>query len=215
MAIKSKSQLAADISANIGAKYDQTDLQTVLDDIVDSYEDIFAQVTTVQRDALTPTNGLIVYNTDSDRYEYWNGVDWFGIGQDISTPMTVKVDLDATDLSTLFATPVTLVSAPGTGYSIVPNTVAFRFTYGTTQYDFATGLFVYTSGKTRGTDYFATIQQSDINAAANRSGTLYRTGYGIDGIDEDSDILIAAGTSNPTTGDGTLTIWITYSIVVW
>jgi hypothetical protein len=87
--IKSKTQLGIDIAASTFS----APQQTILEDMVDSYEDIFPQLTTVQRDALTPTNGQVVYNTDNARYEYWNGSAWFGIGQNISTPLVVKIDL--------------------------------------------------------------------------------------------------------------------------
>ena len=44
MAVTSKSQLTLDIAASTAA----ADVQLVLQDMVDSYEDIFASITTVQ-----------------------------------------------------------------------------------------------------------------------------------------------------------------------
>ena len=210
MAIKTKTQLQTDIAASTftGAQ------QTILDNIVDSYEDIFAQVTTVQRDALTPVNGQIVYNTDNDRYEYWNGAQWLGIGQDLSTPLTVKVDLSSADILALNATPILLVSAPGIGYAISPMSMAYRYTYGTTQYDGTYFIHCKCSTKTS-SDPFIALPFQTINSAANRSGVLFTsTGTGIDAIVENDRIELKAS-SAITLGDGTLTVWLTYCIIAY
>ncbi len=111
MAITSKTQLQTDITASTFT----APQKTILGNIVDSYENVFPQLTTVQRDALTPTNGLVVYNTDTDTYQYWNGVAWFGIGQDLSTPLVVKVDLSSAEILALDATAKIVAVAAGAG----------------------------------------------------------------------------------------------------
>ena len=211
MAVKSKVQLASDIAASTFT----APQQVILDNIVDSYEDIFSQLTTVQRDALTPVNGQIIYNTDNDRYEYWNGSAWLGIGQDVSTPRTIKVDISSAELLTMFSVGKELIPAPGVGYGISFLGLAYRKTYGSVVYDFPTGLYIYMNGKTAATDNFVQIGGSDMNSASNRSGNLLRSMTGIDGLVENASMRMQSGTSNPTTGNGTLTVWITYSIIVW
>jgi len=208
MAIKSKTQLTTDIAASTFT----APQQTILTDMVDSYEDIFAQVTTVQRDALTPVNGQIVYNTDNDRYEYWNGAQWFALGQNVSTPLTVKIDLSAADLATLFSTPVDLVPAPPTGYYISPIKWDYRYTYGSAVYDFTGVLAAFFSTKTSDEMFFS-LGTSTINANASRSGTLVASSDNSKNSIADTDkLILQALLANPTTGDGTLTIWVTYSI---
>lgn len=209
MAILSKTQLGIDIAASTFT----APQQTILENMVDSYEDIFAQVTTVQRDALTPVNGQIVYNTDNDRYEYWNGVSWFGIGQDLSTPLVVKVDLSSADILDLMTTPIQVASAPPAGYALIPQDMVYRFTFGSVQYAGTFSVRLYSASNT---SPFYDLDSSVIKANSNRSGkATIQTSSSYNAIAEATALNIAAITNNPTTGDGTLTVWVTYSIIVY
>jgi hypothetical protein len=208
MAIKSKSQLSIDIAASTFT----SPQQTILDDIVDSYEDIFPQLTTVQRDALTPTNGQVVYNTDNARYEYWNGSAWFGIGQNISTPLVVKIDLSSADLLALDSTPIAVASAIGAGYALVPAGISYRYTYGTAAYTGSYNIQLKSSTAT-GSNIFLAITSVALNSGASRSGGLpTNTGTGINAIVENDDLVLSASDAI-STGDGVLTVWVTYSII--
>lgn len=210
MAVKSKTQLQTDISASTFAAGEQV----ILDDIVDSYENVFSHVTTVQRDALTPSAGDIVYNTDNDRYEYWNGSAWFGIGQDLSTPLVVKIDISSAELLALHTTGKTVASAPGLGYAIVPISLVYRYTYGSTAYTGVYNIALKSASKTT-SDPFTVLVSTLINSAANRSGSNpANTGTGIDAIVE-NDALELKSSGAISTGDGTLTVWVTYTIITY
>ncbi len=208
MAIKTKSQLAIDIAASTFS----APQQTILDDMVDSYENIFPQVTTVQRNALTPTAGLIVYNTDTDRYEYWNGSAWFGIGQDLSTPLVVKINLTSADLLALNGTPITVASAIGAGYALVPISMAYRYAHVTT--DYAGGNVVLCNDASSTSDAFLSVSNVTLRTS-NKSGSLpANTGTGVNAIVDNDDLVLKA-TSALTTGDGSLTVWVTYTILTY
>lgn len=210
MAIKSKSQLTTDI----GASTFTSPQQTILTNIVDSYEDIFPQVTTAQRNLLTPTLGQIVYNTDTDKYEYWNGAVWYGIGQDLATPLVVKVDLTSADILALNTTAIPLVAAPPSGYAILPTSIAYRLTYGSTPYSGVGFICVKCTTKTT-SDTFMPIATGVVTASANRSGvTPASTGSGINAIVE-ADSLELLASSAFTAGDSTLTVWLTYSLIAY
>lgn len=205
MAAKSKTQLGIDIAASTFT----APQKTILSDIVDSYEDIFAQLTTVQRDALTPTAGLIIYNTDSDRYEYWNGSAWFGIGQDLSTPLVVKLNLTSADLLSLNTTPITVASAIGVGYALVPISMAYRFTYVSADYAGGNVIIINAGG---GTNSYAAIANNYLRTS-NKSGIIAcSTGSSSNAMIENADLQLSA-TAALTTGDGTLTVWVTYTIL--
>lgn len=215
MASKTKTQLDTDITTNIGSSYSQSALQTVLTDIVDSYEDIFANVTTVQRDAITPTNGLIVYNTDNARYEYWNGVTWMGIGQDLSTPMVVKVDLSSADILSLDTVPVSIVSAPGSGYALQPTTASFRYTGGSTGYSgTANAIKILSSTAVDNDEYLISVMPKSALTTSDSTGIATPSGGSPSPLKENDSIVIKAD-GTLTTGDGTLTVWVTYSIITW
>lgn len=213
MATKTKTQLQTDISASTFAAGEQV----ILDDIVDSYENVFSHVTTVQRDALTPSAGDIVYNTDNDRYEYWNGSAWFGIGQDLSTPLVVKIDISSAQILAISATPITVASAPGIGYALVPINLTWRFTYGTVQYTDggASNDIALRSSTKAYANRFSGVSSSSIKAAANSSGNAsISSGSSNDAIVE-NDSLVLASASAFSAGDGTLTVWVTYTIIAY
>lgn len=83
MAIKSKTQLNSEIDSDMadGSGITAAVLRSKLHDIVDSYEDIIREYTTVQRDALTPFEGLKIYNTTSNRLEYYSASQWLPCSQ--------------------------------------------------------------------------------------------------------------------------------------
>lgn len=83
MAIKSKSQLTTDITTNYAdngsGNITPAIMRATLIDIVHSYEDIFQSYNTTGRDALTPTAGLIIYNTTTASFEAYNGSTWVNV----------------------------------------------------------------------------------------------------------------------------------------
>jgi hypothetical protein len=214
MAIKTKVQLQTDIAASTFGAGEQV----ILDNIVDSYEDVFASLTTVQRDALTPTTGLIIYNTDNAHYEYWDGSEWFGIGQNISTPIEVKVSISSAQLLASDVTPITIKTTAGAGYALTPTSMKYRFTYGSSAYAGTfTNLFLICSTKAAGssTAWLGLPKTNLLAATSNRSGVLVaNTGTSVDAMVEDDDLVLKAD-GTVTTGDGTLDVWVTYSISVY
>jgi len=210
MAITSKTQLQTDITASTFT----APQKTILGNIVDSYENVFPQLTTVQRDALTPTNGLVVYNTDTDTYQYWNGVAWFGIGQDLSTPLVVKVDLSSAEILALDTTAKIVAVAVGAGYALIPTQVVSRFTYGSVQYAGSFNIVLKSTTVTTSNPLF-TIDGAQAKAAANRSSLASAQNSGTYNAIIENDSLELKSTGAITTGDGTLTVWVTYSIIVW
>lgn len=212
MAVKSKTQLQTDIAASTFSAGEQV----ILDDIVDSYEDIFPSVTTAQRNALTPSTGDIVYNTDNNRYEYWNGAQWIAQNS-LNTTFEVKVSVSNAELLAIGTTQKVLVSAIGSGYAIIPRAVAYRMAYATAVFDFgADGLGIFSNDK-KGTvaNQFGAIEQTSINANANRSGNvIMQTAAGGNAISDNQDLVLFAQ-ANATQGGGTLELYITYSIVAY
>lgn len=79
MAIRTKSQLAADI-AGLPNPITAVALKALLVNMVDSLEGLINEYTTTQRDALTPYYGQKIFNTTSARVEMYTD-DWFPIGQ--------------------------------------------------------------------------------------------------------------------------------------
>lgn len=78
MAVKTKAELLADIAA-LPIPITAADLQALLSDMVDSYEDLIQEFTMTQRDSLTPFYGQKILNTTTGRVEQYID-DWFPIG---------------------------------------------------------------------------------------------------------------------------------------
>ena len=212
MSVKSKVQLASDIAASTFT----APQQVILDDMVDSYEDIFSQLTTVQRNLLTPTLGLMIYNTDTDLYEYWNGVTWLGVGNSLSQ-LSIKVNLSSAELLALNTTAKVLVAAQGAGYSIAPISLLYRYTYATTEYDFdSDSIFICKGTSPAYVNSFFKIPTIDINNSSTCSGIADKVSGGAPSqkVVENDSIKLSCS-ANPTQGDGTLTVWLNYSIIAW
>lgn len=80
MAIKTKTQLHADVAA-LPNPITPASLVLVLDDMVDSYEDIIQEYTTAARNGLTPVQGQKIFNTDNKRLEIYSGTAWLPCSQ--------------------------------------------------------------------------------------------------------------------------------------
>lgn len=208
MAIKSKTQLQTDISTDANFTTNQ---KNILTDVVDSYEDIFPQVTTIQRNALTPTTGLIIFNMDVNRYEYWNGSAWFGIGQNVSTPFVVKVDLSSADILALDSTPILISVSPGAGYSVIAKSYTYRFIYGSAAY---AGGDILIKHSTAANPMASILNIAVLSQTNDNSGSGSVSFSGQDNMIEDDDLVLEASAAI-TTGDGTLTIWVTCEVIVW
>ena len=87
--IKTKGQLTTDIDSIIvaGGNIDAVDLNGILQNIVASYEDVIRDYTTVQRDALTPVESQIIYNTTSNRLEYYSTGQWLPCSDTENLPL--------------------------------------------------------------------------------------------------------------------------------
>lgn len=87
--IKTKAQLTIDIDSIIvaGGNIDAVALNGILQNVVASYEDIIRDYTTVQRDALTPVESQIIYNTTTNRLEYYNTDQWLPVSDTENLPI--------------------------------------------------------------------------------------------------------------------------------
>ena len=76
--IKTKAQLVTDIDSTIttGGNISAAGLNVILQNMVASYEDVIRDYTTIQRDALSPQEGQIIYNTTTNRLEYYSTDQW-------------------------------------------------------------------------------------------------------------------------------------------
>lgn len=163
--------------------------------------------TTAQINASTPKAGQLFYNTDLNTLSFGDGVTHVGVQTDDCTCVqTVKVSLSSAQILNSFTTPVELIAAPGAGKVINPLSVLVSATYNTTQY--ATN----TSGRIILND--KVIADLDLTFAASGqyvTSVVIESDIVYDIINQ--PITFDTQTGNPTAGDGTIDIHITYTVI--
>ena len=210
MAVKSKTQLASDIS---GSTFSAPQ-QVILDDMVDSYQDLAIQLTTAQRNAIaTPANGLLIYNTDNSQFEYYNGSSWANMSSGLGSTQSVSVAISSAQILAGNTTPVQLIAAAGAGLAIIPISAVVKYTYITAAYATNTSQVIYLD-TLNGSDNALILIQTMLSQAANKSAVRSANSP----VDENSIIankalMWAIETGNPTAGSGTLSITVIYTTI--
>ena len=210
MAVKSKTQLASDIS---GSTFSAPQ-QVILDDMVDSYQDLAIQLTTAQRNAIaTPANGLLIYNTDNSQFEYYNGSAWATMSSGLGSTQSVSVAISSAQILAGNTTPVQLVAAAGAGLAIIPISAVVKYTYITAAYATNTSQVIYFD-TLNGSDNALILIQTMLSQAANKSAVRSANSP----VDENSIIankalMWAIETGNPTAGSGRLDITVIYTTI--
>lgn len=210
MAIKSKTQLASDIA---GSTFSAPQ-QVILDDMVDSYQDLAIQLTTAQRNAIaTPANGLLIYNTDNSQFEYYNGSAWASMSSGLGSTQSVSVAIGSAQILAGNTTPVQLIAAPGAGLAIIPISAVVKYTYITAAYATNTSQVIYLD-TLNGSDNVLILIQTMLAQTANKSAVRSANSA----VDENSIIankalMWAIETGNPTAGSGRLDITVIYTTI--
>ncbi len=128
---------------------------------------------------------------------------------------TVKVHISSAEILALNGTPKTLVAAPGSGKVIVPLFVFGQMSFGTAAYAVHVNLGV---GYAAGSDMLFT----NATLLAVSSGVVNQPMFpvaaaGVTGNDSEyvanADLVATVATGDPTTGAGTLNLYVTYAVV--
>ena len=131
----------------------------------------------------------------------------------INKVRTKKIEICGRDLRLSNSLPIVLIGAPGIGLINLPVSIAYNFKHIGADFDFAQNTFIHSSDKTDANAFFE-IDKTIINASSDRSfGLIYPTASTQNALSENKSIILKAKTSDATTGDGYLVIYITYSIV--
>lgn len=207
--INSKAQLTADISSSTFT----TPQKGLLINIVDSYHDYCNRITTSQRNAISlPATGLMIFNTDTAQYEYYNGTNWQGMGETVGSPQTVKVFVSSAELQNI-TTAKDLIAAAGVGFATVPIKVYMKMDYESEAYDFENNelqiihdtIDVATDSALMYVNHTLVNTASDVFAEA----AITKTSSSKINVLENKKMVLK-GKSNPSTGDSAITLYITY-----
>jgi hypothetical protein len=210
MAIKSKTQLASDIA---GSTFDAPQ-QVILDDMVDSYQDLAIQLTTAQRNAIaTPANGLLIYNTDNSQFEYYNGSAWASMSSGLGSTQSVSVAIGSAQILAGNTTPVQLVAAPGAGLAIIPISVVAKYTYITAAYATNTEQVIFLDTLDIEDNQLASFSNM-LSQTSNKSAICSAISNDQqNSIIANKSLMWAIATGNPTAGSGRLDITVIYTTI--
>jgi hypothetical protein len=210
MAVKSKTQLASDIA---GSTFSAPQ-QFILDDMVDSYQDLAIQLTTAQRNAIaTPANGLLIYNTDNSQFEYYNGSAWATMSSGLGSTQSVTVAISSAQILAGNTTPVQLIASAGAGLAIIPISAVVKYTYITAAYATNTTQSIYFDTldiEDNRLISISTILEQTANKSAIVSASSPTNG---NSIIANKALMWAIQSGNPTAGSGRLDITVIYTTI--
>lgn len=122
--------------------------------------------------------------------------------------ITAKVHLTAAQILASFTTPLTLVAAPGAGIFIRPTSIVFVNNFLTTAFSSPNSMSVNVGSLT---PFTSALFQSANNAIEFRAMATTSSVGSLDCINV--PLLLKTTTANPTLGDGSMDIYITYSVI--
>lgn len=121
---------------------------------------------------------------------------------------SAKASVSSSAFKTSFTTPVQLIAAPGAGKAIQLLSTFVKYTYGTAAYVVADRLGIYYHGTYTGVD----SKKENYEGAAN--ATIFPVSSDVKDVSiENLAIDFRSQTSNPTTGDGTFEVYLTYKVL--
>jgi hypothetical protein len=206
------SQADTVLADNTGGYISPADVRDMVKNMIDSYQDIAVQMDTAARDAIpTPATGLWIFNTDVALYEYYNGSAWVSLQTAIPTTaqiFTKKVSISSAQILDSYTTPIELIAAQGAGTVVEVLSMKAKYNFVTTQYATNTACYLcYDS------DYSNTITDDiDISIASSAYRLLIFNSTQVSNIENES-VTFATFSGNPTAGDGTIDIYLTYRVI--
>ena len=156
------------------------------------------------------TNGQVLASTGAL-------VEWASplAGTDGAREAAMTVDFN--ELGNLATTPKQLIASPGPGKILELLSVAFKYTFNTTVYDFTSYLVVCADGFVGNTDAIqAVFKEAFINGASDvlQGGqNATNAGFGAQLLVENTALILGTPGIDPTQGDGDLRINIRYRIL--
>lgn len=246
-----KSAINSQITANGTNSITGTQLNAILDNTVDSYQDAIPQLDTAAINALTPTLNQLVYNTDRNYLMQYNGTIWIylvamfiGTSAEVAAATdkegqlyydttnsyvyfggaavkyrvqtaesctcfkTVKVTLSSAQILNSNTAPIQLIGAPGAGKAIIVTGVIAALNYNSVAY--ATNVDAYIAYDPN--DDITVGFPIDQPASKFSQIQLFHLTTDLSAVANKSIIYKAIG-GNPTAGNSTIDIFITYQTI--
>jgi hypothetical protein len=121
--------------------------------------------------------------------------------------ITAKVDVSSAEILALFTTPKQLVAAPGSGKMILPISAMYYVHAGGIAYATNTDLSISLSGT------ISTTVDAPLSSASNKIEVVAPVFTNNNATAINAALFVRASGGNPTAGNGTLTVYVTYKII--
>jgi len=122
------------------------------------------------------------------------------------------VAISSAQILALNSSPVILVAAPGAGFTIMPETVLVQYIFVTTSYTGdITPVVIVDTANASAFQFFSLL--ADTVTTIKKLTPVTPFGSDIDQFPEDKALRITTGASNPLTGDSTIRVFVTYTII--
>jgi hypothetical protein len=138
-----------------------------------------------------------------------------GLAQAGSAVQTTTLTLTSAQILSLYTLPVQVVPAPGAGQIINPIAFTLQYKFGTVAYTVPPQGIQFISGTPSHDEYVGVSTANLLDAPSSRVTTATASGQvgGDPAVYANQPLLVALSNSDPTGGDGTLTITVTYTVV--
>ena len=136
------------------------------------------------------------------------------LAQDRSAVQTTTITITSAQILSLHTSPVQVVPAPGAGQILNPIAFTVQYKFATTPYVIPAQGIQFISGASH--DEYAGVNTANLlDAPSSRVATATAGGQvgGDPAVYANQPLLVALSNSDPTGGDGTLTITVTYTAV--
>jgi len=199
-------ELLPTVAATIGA----VGVTTSFDGTNDMQGDIKIAASLVDNFGSSGTNGQVLASTGAL-------VEWVSPLAGTDGARNAAMTVDFNELGNLATTPKQLIASPGPGKILELLSVAFKYTFNTTVYDFTSYLVVCADGFVGNTDAIqAVFKEAFINGASDvlQGGqNATNAGFGAQLLVENTALILGTPGIDPTQGDGDLRINIRYRIL--
>ena len=200
-------ELLPTVAATIGT----AGVTTTFDGVNDFQNDAKFNAKVIDTTGSSGTSGQVLASTIA-------ATQWVSPLTNTSGARQISVSVDFNELGNLSTTPKQLIASPGVGKAIEVLSVAFKYTFNTTVYDFTSYLVVCADGFIGNVQAIQSgIKETYMNAAGdillgNQNATA-AFGFGAQELVENTAIVLGTPGIDPTQGDGDLRLNIIYRIL--
>ena len=161
-------------------------------------------------DTLTSVySGQVAYDSTERVVKVYDGAEWQGLTYGTTQDTTITIATAA--VLTLNATPVTIVAAPGSGKAIEVVSASVKLDFNSAAYATVNTVILETSG--------ATERQFDVDildatvSTVRKMIAIHASGATDTQLIDNAALTVKAKTSNPTTGDSDIKVYLRYRII--